>query len=103
MGRKGIANYTNTYAHDPRNDFFNWSIIDQGAFDYAANAWGYTYGSAIEWYQDWWTARAGIFDLSQEPNSTALSHGFGQGQSWPSWKRGTVCGTNQASSNSSIG
>ena len=28
---------TNTYAHDPRNDFLNWSIIDQGAFDYAAN------------------------------------------------------------------
>jgi len=23
----------NKYAHDPRNDFFNWSIIDMGAFD----------------------------------------------------------------------
>ena len=31
---------TNAYAHDPRNDFFNWSIIDMGAFDYAANPWG---------------------------------------------------------------
>jgi high affinity Mn2+ porin len=30
---------TNTYAHDPRNDFLNWSIIDQGAVDYAANPW----------------------------------------------------------------
>ena len=72
--------YTNKYAHDPRNDFFNWSIIDQGAFDYAANAWGYTYGGAVEWYQDWWTARLGIFDLSQFPNSQALSRGFAQGQ-----------------------
>jgi len=71
---------TNTYAHDPRNDFLNWSIIDQGAFDYAANAWGFTYGGAAEWYQDWWTARAGVFDLSQTPNSVALSNGFGQGQ-----------------------
>jgi high affinity Mn2+ porin len=71
---------TNKYAHDPRNDFFNWSIIDQGAFDYAANAWGYTYGGAVEWYQDWWTARLGIFDLSQSPNSQALSRGFAQGQ-----------------------
>lgn len=70
----------NAYAHDPRNDFFNWSIIDMGAFDYAANSWGYTYGAALEWYQDWWTARAGVFDLSQEPNSIALSHGFAQGQ-----------------------
>jgi high affinity Mn2+ porin len=71
---------TNIYAHDPRNDFLDWSIIDQGAFDYAANVWGYTYGGAGEWYQDWWTIRAGVFDLSQEPNSVALSHGFSQGQ-----------------------
>ena len=71
---------TNKYAHDPRKDFFNWSIIDQGAFDYAANSWGYTYGGSAEWYQDWWTARAGVFDLSQAPNTAALSHGFGQGQ-----------------------
>src|SRR6202047_4923999 len=71
---------TNAYAHDPRNDFLNWSIIDQGAFDYAANAWGFTYGAAGEWYQDWWTVRAGVFDLSQAPNTIALSNGFGQGQ-----------------------
>jgi len=71
---------TNKYAHDPRHDFLNWSIIDGGAFDYAANAWGYTYGGAAEWYQDWWTARASLFDLSQTPNSVKLSNGFGQGQ-----------------------
>jgi high affinity Mn2+ porin len=71
---------TNTYAHDPRRDFLNWSIIDQGAFDYAATSWGYTYGGAAEWYQDWWTVRAGIFDLPQMPNSTKLSAGFSQGQ-----------------------
>jgi high affinity Mn2+ porin len=71
---------TNTYAHDPRNDFLNWSIIDMGAFDYAANSWGYTYGGAVEWYQDWWTVRAGVFDLSLVPNSDKLSPGFAQGQ-----------------------
>jgi high affinity Mn2+ porin len=71
---------TNIYAHDPRHDFLNWSIIDMGAFDYAANPWGYTYGGTGEWYQDWWTVRAGVFDLSQAPNVVALSHGFSQGQ-----------------------
>jgi high affinity Mn2+ porin len=71
---------TNKYAHDPRNDFLNWSIIDMGAFDYAANSWGYTYGSAAEWYQEWWAVRAGVFDLSQAPNTKALSRGFSQGQ-----------------------
>jgi high affinity Mn2+ porin len=62
----------NVYAHDPRNDFLNWSIIDSAAFDYAANAWGYTYGIAGEWYQDAWTYRLGLFDLSTVPNSSAL-------------------------------
>jgi high affinity Mn2+ porin len=71
---------TNKYAHDPRNDFLNWSIIDQGAFDYAANSWGYTYGAAGEWYQDWWTVRTGVFDMSTEPNSANLSNGIDQGQ-----------------------
>jgi high affinity Mn2+ porin len=60
---------TNQDAHDPRNDFFNWAVIDGGAFDYAADAWGYAYGASVEWYQDWWTLRAGIFDGSQTPNS----------------------------------
>ena len=83
---------TNTYAHDPRHDFLNWSIIDMGAFDYTANPWGYTYGGTGEWYQDWWTVRAGVFDLSQEPNTVALSHGFARGSSWASWRRGTALG-----------
>jgi len=64
---------TNKYAHDPRADFLNWSMIDASTFDYAADAWGATYGAAAEWYQDWWTARAGVFDLSNVPNSTKLT------------------------------
>jgi high affinity Mn2+ porin len=64
---------TNKYAHDPRNDFLNWAIIDAGTFDYAADAWGATYGAAAEWYQDWWAARVGVFDMSAEPNSIPLS------------------------------
>jgi high affinity Mn2+ porin len=63
---------TNQYAHDPRNDFLNWSVVDAGNFDYAADAWGFTYGAAAEWYQDWWTIRTGLFDLSTIPNSKAL-------------------------------
>ncbi len=69
---------TNAYAHDPRRDFLNWAVIDAGAFDYAADAWGYTYGGAVEWTQSWWTLRAGLFDLSREPNSKELERGFKQ-------------------------
>ena len=69
---------TVTYAHDPRNDFLNWSLIDATTFDYAADAWGYTYGAAIEWYQGNWTLRGGLFDLSVVPNSTDLDPHFAQ-------------------------
>ena len=63
---------TNIYAHDPRSDFLNWSIIDAGAFDYAADSWGYTYGVTVEWTQSWWTLRQGLFNLSRVPNSKYL-------------------------------
>ena len=71
---------TITYAHDPRNDFMNWSLADAGTFDYAADAWGFTYGAALEWYQGKWTGRAGLFDLSIVPNGIKLDPHFGQFQ-----------------------
>ncbi len=40
-------------------DFLNWTVIDAGTFDYAADAWGYTAGAAVEWYQGAWTLRGG--------------------------------------------
>ena len=71
---------TNKYAHDPRKDFMNWTIVDTGTFDYAADAWGYTYGAAAEWYKGPWTVRGGVFDLSIVPNSTELDPTFRQYQ-----------------------
>jgi high affinity Mn2+ porin len=67
---------TNQFAHDPRSDFLNWTVIDTGTFDYAADAWGYSLGAAIEWYRNDWTFRGGLFDLSDVPNSAHLDPGF---------------------------
>lgn len=69
---------TNSQAHDPRSDFMNWTIIDAGTFDYAANAWGYTYGASAELYEGPWAFRAGAFDLSDVPNSETLDPRFSQ-------------------------
>ena len=66
----------NRFAHDARADFLNWTVIDTGTFDYAADAWGYTVGGAIEWYTSDWTVRGGFFDLSDVPNSVHLEPGF---------------------------
>lgn len=70
----------NRYAHDPRADFMNWSLIDAGTFDYAADSWGYSAGGAVEWYIGNWTTRAGLFDLSNVPNSESLEPGFNEYQ-----------------------
>ena len=71
---------TNQYAHDPRGDFMNWSLIDAGTFDYAANAWGFTYGAAAELYEGHFALRGGVFDLSVVPNDVKLDPTFRQFQ-----------------------
>jgi high affinity Mn2+ porin len=80
LGKFGVTDIfdTNAYAHDPREDFLNWAVIDSGAFDYAADAWGYSYGAAAEWNQNWWTLRLGVFNLSRVPNSRFLQRDFSQ-------------------------
>ena len=82
IGKFAVADVfdNNKYAHDPRGDFMNWALIDTGTFDYAADAWGFTFGAAAEWYQGNWTLRGGLFDLSIVPNSTELDPTFGQFQ-----------------------
>lgn len=65
-------------AHDPRNDFLNWAVIDAGTLDYAADAWGYTPGAAVEWYAKPWVARVALMDLSNVPNSSRWDTHFDQ-------------------------
>jgi high affinity Mn2+ porin len=74
FGKFGVTDVfdTNPYAHDPSNDFMNWSIIDMGSFDYAADAWGYTYGLSGELVSGESTVRAGVFQLSTVPNTIAI-------------------------------
>lgn len=62
----------NAYSHDPRTQFLNWSLMTHGAYDFAADARGYTWGAALEWYHDDWVVRAGRFLQPKEPNQQAL-------------------------------
>lgn len=82
LGKFGVGDVfdTNRYAHDPRGDFLNWAVVDTGSFDYAADAWGYSYGAAAEWYRGPWTLRLGAFNLSKVPNGETLETGFGQSE-----------------------
>jgi high affinity Mn2+ porin len=63
---------TNDYAQDPRVDFLNWSIWAAGAFDYAADRIGLTYGATAEFNQKNWAARIGYFLVGNQPNSNVM-------------------------------
>jgi high affinity Mn2+ porin len=63
---------TNDYAQDPRVDFLNWSIWASGAFDYAADKIGLTYGATAELNQKDWAVRIGYFLVGNQPNSNVF-------------------------------
>jgi high affinity Mn2+ porin len=70
---------TNKYANNPKVDFLNWSVINNGAFDFASDAWSTTYGATAEWYKRNWTLRGGVFDMSQTPADVGLDSALGYG------------------------
>lgn len=62
----------NAYSHDPRTQFLNWSVMTHGAYDFAADARGYSWGAVLEWYHDEWAVRGGRFIQPVDPNGQKL-------------------------------
>ena len=62
----------NSQAHDARSQFLDWALVAHGAWDFAADARGYTWGAALEYYDGDWAVRAGRFMLPQESNGLPL-------------------------------
>lgn len=58
----------NAYANDPRTQFMNWALMANEAWDYPADAIGYTTGLAVELDQPKWTLRYGIFQVPRVSN-----------------------------------
>jgi high affinity Mn2+ porin len=58
----------NMYSHDPRTQFWNWALWEGGAWDFAADARGYTQGFAVELNQQDWALRYGAFMPPRNPN-----------------------------------
>ncbi len=48
---------TNTWGSDSHLQFLNWTVDNDGAYDYAANTRGYTDGAIVEFYDHWFSAR----------------------------------------------
>lgn len=77
LGKFSLADFfdDNAYAHDPRSEFMNWSLMDNGAWDYPANTRGYTWGAVIELIEPGYAVRlastlvptnanGGVYDLN---------------------------------------
>jgi hypothetical protein len=61
------------YAKDPRIQFMNWGNMTYLAYDYAADARGYSWGLAGEWYLDHWVLRASRMLAPKNPNGRDLN------------------------------
>jgi hypothetical protein len=58
----------NKYAKDPRTQFMNAGFMAPLAYDYAADARGFGWGFALEWFQDDWVYRVGRMTGPKDPN-----------------------------------
>jgi len=80
----------NAYSHDPRTQFENWALMDNGAWDYPADTRGYTLGGVVELNQPRWALRYGVFTMPKEANGStfdwnyprALGHAFELEERW---------------------
>lgn len=76
----------NAYSHDPRTQFLNWALVDDGAWDYPADAKGYTGGFAAEWTFASHTLRYGIFMepriANMLPLDSHIDRAYGQVLEW---------------------
>lgn len=64
----------NPYAKDPRSQFTNWSFLTHGAWDYAADARGYTLAAIAEYRAPGWAVRFGRAAQPRESNGPRLDH-----------------------------
>jgi high affinity Mn2+ porin len=67
----------NSYSHDPRGQFENWALMENGAWDYPANTHGYTYALTLEAKMGDWSARAGTAAEPTEANGSTLTYESG--------------------------
>ena len=63
----------NAYNHDPRTQFLNWSLMTHGAWDFAADARGYSWGAALEYFDGDWALRFARFAMPKQSNGLALN------------------------------
>jgi hypothetical protein len=74
VGKFSLVDFfdTNSVASDSHMQFMNWTVVNTGAYDYAADTRGYTWGAVIDLVDRWWTFRFGEALLSKRANGMTL-------------------------------
>ncbi len=64
----------NSYSHDPRTQFENWALMDNGAWDYPANTHGYAFALAAGLTMGDWSLRVSTAAEPTEANGETLAY-----------------------------
>ncbi|MBS1523593.1 MAG: carbohydrate porin [Bacteroidetes bacterium] len=80
IGKFGMADFFdgNNFSHDPREQFMNWALMDNAAWDYPANTRGYVLGSVAELGQPNWTLRFAFTMVVTQANSSTWDTKIGK-------------------------
>jgi high affinity Mn2+ porin len=74
----------NSILSDSRQQFTNWTIDNNGAWDYAADTRGYTFAGVVEYQDRNWAARYALAAMPTVANGIALDWALSRarGQNW---------------------
>ena len=74
VGKFALNDYfdNNSFSHDPRTQFLNWALMDQAAWDYAADTRGYSVGFYVEWNERNWSVRYASVEEPAQANQMQM-------------------------------
>lgn len=80
IGKLSLADFfdDNSYSHDPRTQFLSWGLMDNGAWDYAANTRGYTQGIVAEYVKGKNELRYALAMLPKTANGSEMNTDLGK-------------------------
>ncbi len=83
LGKFSMSDFfdNNSYNHDPRSQFMNWSLMSDGAWDYPANTKGYTEGLVAELRKNNWAFRISSVAVPVIANHSDMEYVFGKAHS----------------------
>lgn len=83
IGKYSLLDFfdTNAVSGSSHEEFLNWTINADGAYDYAANTRGYTDGAVIAWSAPDWGVRFGEALMPTTPNGIDLQYNLRQAHS----------------------